>query len=141
MPVLSRFSESSTDRLIVSGRLSSPPPVAAGEVEAELGRDHDLLANRLESFAHELFVRERAVDLCGVEERDAALDGRADQRDHLLWVGEGRETRAHTHAAEAERRDFEVASKCSLLHCASFRRGTHQSSIATLIASRSFIAR
>ena len=32
------------------------------------------------------FVRERAVDLGGVEERDAAFDGRPDQRDHLLLV-------------------------------------------------------
>ena len=71
MSVLSRSSEASTLRLIVSGRLSRPA-VAAVEVEAELRRDHDLIADRGERFADELLVRERAVDLRGVEERHAA---------------------------------------------------------------------
>jgi hypothetical protein len=40
-------------------------------VEPELGGDHHLLAEASQSFAHELFVQERAVDLGSVEECDA----------------------------------------------------------------------
>ena len=71
MSVRSRSSERSTLRLIVSGRLSRPVGSAGLEIEPELGRDHDLVADGLERFADELFVRERPVDLRGVEERDA----------------------------------------------------------------------
>ena len=74
MSVRSRCSESSTLLLIVSGRLSRPPSVPVVEVEAELRRDHDLVADGLERLADELLVRERPVHLRGVEERHAALD-------------------------------------------------------------------
>ena len=70
-----------SDRL---GAAVEPAALAARELEAELGRDHDPVAHRLERLADELLVRERAVDLRGVEERDAALDGAADERDRLL---------------------------------------------------------
>ena len=69
-----------------SGRLFRPragPGPARVDVEAELGGDHDLVAHRLERLADQLLVVERAVDLGGVEERDAALHRRAKQRDHL----------------------------------------------------------
>jgi hypothetical protein len=39
-----------------------------------------------ESFAHEFLVRERTLDFSRVEESDAALDGRLNQRDRLLLV-------------------------------------------------------
>jgi hypothetical protein len=45
------------------------------ELEPELGGDDDPATVRKEGFAHELFVGERAVDLGGVEERDATFDG------------------------------------------------------------------
>ena len=45
------------------------------EAEAELRRDHHVVADRLQGLAHQLFVRERAVDLGGVEEGDAPLHG------------------------------------------------------------------
>ena len=103
-----------------SGRLSRPTCLPAIEPEAELGGDHHLAAERSERFAHELFVRERAVDFGGVEERDAAFDGRADQRDHLLLVRGRAVAEAHAHAAEAEGRDFQVAaSQFALLHFSS----------------------
>ena len=91
------------------------------EVEPELGGDHDLVAERGQGLAHELLVRERAVDLGGVEEGDAAFDGRPEQRDHLLLVL-GRAVReAHAHAAEPDGRDFQVAvSEFAFLHCLSF---------------------
>ena len=57
--------------------------------QAELGGDHHLVAERSERFAHEFFVGERAVDFGGVEERDAAFDGRADQGDPFLLVPAG----------------------------------------------------
>ena len=59
------------------------------EVESELGGDDHLVAERGEGLADEFLVRERAVDLGGVEERDAELDGRPDQRASLAcpWAG------------------------------------------------------
>ena len=76
---LSRLSEPSATSLMCSGRLSRPTarlPVRI-ELEAELGRDHDLVAEGRERFADELFVRERAIDFGRVEERDAAIDRRS----------------------------------------------------------------
>ena len=72
------------DALDRSGRLSSPFATRRPEVEAELRRDHDLIAHRRERLTDELLVREGAVDLGGVEEGDAALTGVADQLDRLL---------------------------------------------------------
>src|SRR6266567_8533353 len=46
------------------------------ELETEFGGDHHSTAERSERFAHEFFVRERAVRFSGVEECDAAFDGR-----------------------------------------------------------------
>ena len=54
------------------------------DFEPELGGDHHLLAEGSEGFADEFFVREWAVDFGGVEEGDAAFDGRPNQRDPLL---------------------------------------------------------
>src|SRR5262245_66471145 len=42
--------------------------------ETELGGDHHLLAEGGEGFAYEYFVCERAVNLGGIEECDAAFD-------------------------------------------------------------------
>ena len=80
------------------------------ELEAELGGDHHLVAERRERLADQFLVGERAVDLGGVEEGDAALDGRADQRDHLALVRRRAVAEAQPHAAEAERRDLEAAA-------------------------------
>ena len=83
---LERSLDAALDRL---GPAVEPAAVLAVEVEAELGGDHDLVAHRLERLADQLLVRERPVDLGGVEERDAAIDRRPDQRDHLAPVGGG----------------------------------------------------
>ena len=57
---------------------ADPPRTAVGiELEAELRGDDDLAAKRLERFADQPLVGERAVDLGRVEERHAPLDGRA----------------------------------------------------------------
>src|SRR5256886_14441779 len=60
----------------------------------------------------------RSVDFGGIEERDAAFDGRADERDHRLLVRWETVALAHPHAAEPEGRAFEIAlPKVALLHC------------------------
>ena len=50
---------------------SQPLPLRT-KVEPELGGDHHAVAYRSERFADELFVRERAVNLGGIEESNAA---------------------------------------------------------------------
>ena len=119
MSVRSRLQRGLGDLLDVLGpavHAALPGLDARVEVEAELGGDHDLVADRRERLADQLLVRERAVGLGGVEEGDAALDGGADQRDHLLPVRRRAVGEAHAHAAEAEGRDLEALSECALLH-------------------------
>ncbi len=115
---LSRLSEAFGDLLDVLWPTIQPSLLACGriEFEPELGGDHHFPAERSESFAHEFFVRERAVDFGGIEECDAAFHGRANQRDHLLLVFRRAVAKAHPHAAEPDGRDFQVAfSKFALL--------------------------
>ncbi len=55
--VLSRFSDASATSLMCSGRLFRPRcPNSLPNVVTELGRDHDVVAERGERFAHELLV-------------------------------------------------------------------------------------
>ena len=103
MSVRSRLSErvdAPLDRLRAA---VGPVAPAVFQVEAELRRDHDLVADGLERLAHELLVRERPVHLRGVEEGDAAFDRGADQGDHLFPVGQRRVALAHPHTAEPHR--------------------------------------
>src|SRR5437667_7359162 len=86
--------------------------------DPELRGDHHLSAHRRQRLANELFVGVRTVDFGGIEECDAAFDGRADERNHRLLVRWDTVALAHPHAAESEGRDLEIAlSKCALLHC------------------------
>ena len=89
--VCSRLSEASATSLMCSGRLFRPAVLArcASMSKPNLVAITTWSRNGRERLAHQLLVRERAVDLGGVEEGDAALDGRADQRDHLLLVRGG----------------------------------------------------
>jgi hypothetical protein len=90
------------------------------ELEPELRGDHHLLPEWLEGFTDELLVRERTVDLGGIEERHAALDRCPDQRDPLLPVRCRTIAEAQAHAAEPDRRHFQAAaSQSALLHCSS----------------------
>ena len=85
--VLSRFSDASATCLMCSGRLSRPAACRSRiELEAELGGDHHLVAEGRQGLAHQFFVGERTVHFRGVEEGDAAFDGRPNQRDLLLLV-------------------------------------------------------
>ena len=115
----SRLREASATSLICSGRLSRPTclPVAGSSLNPNLRSDDHLSPEGREGFAHEFFVRERAVDLGGVEEGDAALDGRPKQLDHLLPVLGRTVAEAHPHAAQAEGRNLQAAfPQFTLLH-------------------------
>ena len=91
------------DLLDVFGSAGQAGLAAVGvEREAELGGDDDLAAERLQGFADEFLVDERAVDLGGVEEGDAAFDRGADQGDVVGPVGGGAIALAHAHGAEAD---------------------------------------
>jgi hypothetical protein len=104
------------------GRLSRPACLPL-ELEAELRRNHDMIANRSERFADELFVRERPVRFGRVEEIDAFINGRANDADAITWTGSRAVSEADPHAPEAERRDFQSAcAQHALLHFALLRR-------------------
>nr|BFE73389.1 hypothetical protein GCM10020092_066900 [Actinoplanes digitatis] len=90
---------------------------AAADVEAELGGDDDPVAQRLEGLADQLLVDVGAVDLGGVEERDAGLDGATQDADHLVAVAGVRPVcLAHAHAAEAEGGDPQSLAERSSVH-------------------------
>jgi hypothetical protein len=92
--------------------------LAALELEAELRRNHHLVANRAERFPDELFVRERAVGFSRVEERDASVNRRSDDRDAFFRARGRPVAEADPHAAKPERRHVQTAfPQCSLLHC------------------------
>jgi hypothetical protein len=85
------------------------------KVVAELGGDDDVPPERLQRLAHQFLVRERAVDLGGVEEGDAALYGHPDERDHLGAVRGRTPMVVEAHAAQADGRDGKIA-KLARLH-------------------------
>jgi hypothetical protein len=90
------------------------------DIVAELGCDHDLRADGGKSLVYELLVRERAVAFGRVEKLNSALDGRPDQRDSLLLLDCRTVAEAQSHAAQPDRRDFQVIfSKSALLHVSS----------------------
>jgi hypothetical protein len=89
------------------------------DLETEFGSDHHLVAHRGESFTHKLFIHERTVDFSGIEEVDAAFDGRSNEGNHLLpGPRHSSVARAQSHAAEPYGRDFKIAlSQFAFLHC------------------------
>ena len=101
----------------VRGPAVEPRLLAALELEAKLGRNHHLIANRAERFPDELFIRERPVGFGGIEERDATVNRRADGRDGFFPARGRPVTEAEAHAAEADGRNLEPAlPQCALLH-------------------------
>ena len=69
-----------------------PLAIVAGiGLESELGSNHDIFAEGSESFAHDLFIDERAIHFGSVEEGDTALLRRSDRSldsghlEHGLW--------------------------------------------------------
>src|SRR4029077_2280795 len=79
------------------------------QVEAKFGGDHYLLSKGSERFTHDCFVCEGTICFGGVEKCDAAFDGRPDQRDHCPLVACRTIASAHSHTAEPESRNFQVA--------------------------------
>ena len=55
-------------------------------LETEFGCDHHLFAERFQCFTDQLFIGVRAIGLCGIKERYAALEGCTDQRDTRLLL-------------------------------------------------------
>src|SRR5207244_5844333 len=76
--------------------------------------------------ASKFFVGVGTVDFGGIEECDAAFNGRADERDHRLLVRWDTVALAHPHAAEPQRRHFQTTrSQFALLHVVSLGRHPH----------------
>src|ERR1700734_1852573 len=124
------FSDPSTACRMRSGRLETPrfSLVLKSMSKPNFGRDHHLVADRTQSFANDLFVGERPVDLRGVEESSASFNRGADQRDALFLAELCGVAESDAHAAEPDGRDFQTAlTELSLLHCCSpswiIRRG------------------
>ena len=72
------------------------------KLETKLRGDPYTIPNRSERLADQFFVGEGAVDLRRVEEGDAPLDRRVQERDHFGFVANRRVAKAHSHAAQAE---------------------------------------
>jgi len=90
---------------------------AALEAEPELGRDDHVVPHRGQRLAHQFLVDERAVDLGGVDEGDAAFDGAAQHADHLVPVaGVGPVALGHAHGAQADGGDLEALAECAGVH-------------------------
>ena len=76
--------------------------LAVVELEAELGGDHNLIAHWTKRLADQFFVRERSVGFGRVEERDAALEGRADDANALGMARRLTVAEADPHTAEPD---------------------------------------
>src|SRR5450432_3225915 len=91
--------------------------IFARQIEAELGGNDHLPAEWGQGLPHQFLVDERAVDFGRVKEGDTAIDGGMQKGGHLLLVFGGSVGEAHTHAAKADGRNFEIAfSQCALFH-------------------------
>jgi hypothetical protein len=87
------------------------------KVKPELGGDHHLATEGSERFTYEFFVQEWPINFGGVEKGYAAFNGCLQKRSHLLLIFGWAVGEAHSHAAETDRRDFQIAvSKFSLFH-------------------------
>ena len=104
----------------VLGLAADPAPSRRRRIadDAELGGDDDLVAPAADRAADELLVGERAVDVGGVEEVDAELDGAMDRRDPFGLVARSVEL-GHAHAAEAEGRDTGTGVRVVVFACGS----------------------
>src|SRR6478736_5543073 len=97
----SRCSDASAARRTYSGR-----PLMPRRVPSSARSLPNFVAPAGDGGADEPLVRERAVHVGGVEERDTEVERAVDRRDALPLVARAVELR-HAHAAEAERRHRE----------------------------------
>ena len=72
------------------------------ELEAELGGQHHLVADRFQRLSDEDLVGEGSVRLRGVEERHPLLVGAADQLDAVVGVDRVAVVGAEAHAAQPD---------------------------------------
>jgi hypothetical protein len=79
------------------------------DVEAKLCGNYYLVADRLERLAHQFFIHERSIGFGSIEMGDAKVMGGANQLDHRALVGCWAISGTHSHAAQAERRYFQIA--------------------------------
>ena len=87
------------------------------DIEAELGCDDHLIAERGQRLAHQLFVRERAIDFGGVEEGNPSFERRPDERDSFLLIYRGTVAIAQAHATQPDGRNLQSAvAQCALAH-------------------------
>src|SRR6476620_2704687 len=91
--------------------------LSISRIESELGRDDDIFTERLQRFADEFFVRERPIDLSGIEKSDASFDRRPNKGDSLLLVNRRTETESQPHATESDGLYFQSTfSRFALFH-------------------------
>ena len=91
--------------------------------EAELRRDHDLVAHGLKRFADPGFARVGTVDFGRVEEGHARIIGAANERDHVFLAVLAAVVAHHRQTAETDRGDFERAETTLFSHVRKTCRG------------------
>ena len=102
--------------------------------DAELRRQHDLVAAVGDRPADELLVGVRPVDVGGVQQRHAELEGAVDRGDRLVVVA-GAVELAHAHAAEAEGGDGgAVGAELSRLHRVTVGRALRSQAVSSVPA-------
>ena len=94
-----------------------PSLLAVHDLEAKFCGDLYLTAEWSQRFTDEFFIRVRTINFRCIKERDAALDGSANQGNALLLIYGWAIAKTQPHAAKAKSRDFKIAfSKLSLFH-------------------------
>ena len=92
--------------------------------QAELRCQHHLIASALQGAGDEFFVSVGPIDLCGVDQRDAEIDGAMDRADGLGVVGAGAGIgHGHAHRAQTEASNFQFG-EMSPFHGPIVRRAT-----------------
>ena len=76
-----------------------------------------LSLNGASAFTDELFVRERAIGLGGIEKADAPLDRDPHERNSMLLIHWRAVADAQTHASVPNSGDFKKLSEFAFLHC------------------------
>jgi hypothetical protein len=113
---LQRTLDDLCDHCWVAGHPAARLALDRVDVPAELGGDHHAVFYWRERFANEFLVDIRPVDLGGVEEGDAEVDGSADDVEHLRPVGSVAVTAGHAHAAQPDRGNLQAGTEDALLH-------------------------
>ena len=99
-----------TDAGGIAGHAAAELAGLGVDVETELGRDLDLVAEARHRLAEDALALEGSVDFGAVEEGDALVEGGADQRDHVSPFRDDRvEGAVHVLHAQAQLGDLQAA--------------------------------